>query len=138
MGETLFRSGKQAEAVSFYLKSNQYLGWDEHISVAMARTYEAMHKREEALATYQEIMASCKSCHKRVNPFVRQRYAELSYEAGDISGGILETYFALCQEDSENQAHYFGRISDVYRRPGHPTEARRYLEMAQLSVGIEH
>jgi len=138
MGETLFRSGKQAEAVSFYLKSNQYLGWDEHISVAMARTYEAMHKREEALATYQEIMASCKSCHKRVNPFVRQRYAELSYEAGDISGGILETYFALCQEDSENQAHYFGRISDIYRRQGHPTEARRYLEMAQLSVGIEH
>jgi len=138
MGETLFRSGKQAEAVSFYLKSNQYLGWDEHISVAMARTYEAMHKREEALATYQEIMASCKSCHKRVNPFVRQRYAELSYEAGDISGGILETYFALCQEDSENQAHYFVRISDIYRRQGHPTEARRYLEMAQLSVGIEH
>ena len=137
MGETLFRSGKQAEAVSFYLKSNQYLGWDEHISVAMARTYEAMHKREEALATYQEIMASCKSCHKRVNPFVRQRYAELSYEAGDISGGILETYFALCQEDSENQAHYFGRISDIYRRQGHPTEARRYLEMAQAAVSIE-
>ena len=137
MGETLFRSGKQAEAVSFYLKSNQYLGWDEHISVAMARTYEAMHKREEALATYQEIMASCKSCHKRVNPFVRQRYAELSYEAGDISGGILETYFALCQEDSENQAHYFGRISDIYRRQGHPAEAQRYLEIAREAISIE-
>jgi tetratricopeptide (TPR) repeat protein len=134
MGETLFRSGKQAEAVSFYLKSNQYLGWDEHISVAMARTYEAMDKREEALATYQEVMASCKSCHKRVNPFVRKRYAELSYEAGDISGGILETYFALCQEDSENQGHYFGRISDIYKRQGHPAEAQRYLDMAQAAV----
>ena len=134
MGETLFRSGKQAEAVSFYLKSNQYLGWDEHISVAMARTYEAMGQKEEALATYQEVMASYKSCHKRVNPLVRQRYAELSYEAGDISGGILETYFALCQEDSENQGHYFGRISDIYRRQGHPTEAQRYLDMAQAAV----
>ena len=137
MGETLFRSQKQAEAVSFYLKSNQYLGWDEHISVALARTYEAMGKREEALATYQEVMASCKSCHKRVDPFVRQRYAELSYEAGDISGGILETYFALCQEDPENKGHYFGRISDIYKRQGHPAEAQRYLDMAQAAVSIE-
>jgi tetratricopeptide (TPR) repeat protein len=138
MGETLFRSGKQAEAVSFYLKSNQYLGWDEHVSVALARTYEAMHKREEALATYQEVMASCKSCHKRVNPFVRQRYAELSYEAGDISGGILETYFVLCQEDPESQGHYFGRISDIYKRQGHPAESQRYLDMAQAAVSIEY
>ena len=138
MGETLFRSGKQAEAVSFYLKSNQYLGWDEHISVALARAYEAMDKGEEALATYQEVMASCKSCHKRVNPFVRQRYAELSYGAGDISGGLLETYFALCQEDPENKAHYFHRISDIYTRQGHPGEAQRYLEMAREAVSIEH
>ncbi len=111
----------------------EYLGWSEPIAVALARTYENMNRKEEALSTYQEVMASCKSCHKRVNPFVRQRYAELSYEAGDISGGILETYFALCQEDSENQARYFGRISDIYRRQGHPTEAQRYLDMAQAA-----
>jgi len=138
MGETLFRSNKPDEAVSFYLKSNQYLGWNEHISVALARAYEAVNKGEEALATYQEVMAGCKSCHKRVNPFVRQRYAELSYEAGDISGGILETYFALCQEDPENQGHYFGRISDIYKRQGHPAEAKRYHDMAREAVSIEH
>jgi len=131
MGETLFRSGKQEEAVSFYLKSNEYLGWNEPVAIALARTYEAMHKREAALATYQEVMAGCKSCHKQVNPFVRQRYADLSYEAGDISGGLLETYFSLCQEDPENQGQYLARISEIYKRQGHPAEAERYLKIAR-------
>jgi tetratricopeptide (TPR) repeat protein len=137
MGETLFRSGKQAEAVAFYRKSNKYLGWNEHISIALARTYEAMDKREEALVIYQEVMASCKSCRGRVNPFVRQRYAELRYEAGDISSGLLETYFAICQEDSENQGHYFSRISDIYQRQGHLAEAQRYLNMAREALSLE-
>lgn len=131
MGETLFRSGKAAEAVSFYLKSIEYLGWNESIAVALARTYEAMDRRREALATYQDVMAGCKSCRRRLDPFVSQRYAELSYEAGDISGGLLETYFSLCQENPENQSQYFSRISDIYKRQGYPNEARRYLEMAR-------
>jgi tetratricopeptide (TPR) repeat protein len=131
MGETLFRSGKQKEALSFYLKSNEYLGWNEPVAISLARTYEAMDKREEALATYQEVMAGCKSCHKQVNPFVRQRYAELSYEAGDISSGLLETYFSLCQEDPENQGQYLDRISDLYKRQGYPEEAERYMEIAR-------
>jgi len=131
MGETLFRSGKQMEAVSFYLKSIEYLGWDEQIAVALAKIYEAMDSRKEALAVYQEIMDGCKSCRRRANPFVRQRYAELKYEAGDISSGLLEAYFILCRENPENQHHYFGRISDIYKRQGYPEEARRYLEIAR-------
>ena len=131
MGETLFRSGKQAEAVSFYLKSIEYIGWDEQIAVALAGIYEALDRKKEALATYQEVMAGCKSCRRRVNPFVRQRYAELGYEAGDISSGLLDTYFSLCRENPENQGLYFGRISDIYKRQGHATEAQRYLDMAR-------
>ena len=131
MGETLFRSGKQAEAISFYHKSIEYLGWDEQIAVALAGIYEAIDRKKEALATYQEVMDGCKSCHKKVNPFVRQRYAELKYEAGDISSGLLDTYFSLCRENPENQGIYFGRISDIYKRQGYPTEAQRYLEMAR-------
>lgn len=131
MGETLFRSGDAEEAVSFYLKSMEYLGWSEPIAVALARTYENMNKKEEALSTYQEVMAGCKSCHSRVDPLVRQRYAELSYGAGDISDGLLENYFSLCREDHENQGQYFARISDIYMRQGHPGEAQRYLEMAR-------
>ncbi len=131
MGETLFRSGKQAEAVSFYLKSIEYLGWDEQIAVALAGTYEAMDRKKEALASYQEVMAGCKSCRRQVNPLVRQRYAELEYEAGDISSGLLDTYFSLCRENPENQGLYFGRISDIYKRQGYPAEAKRYLDMAR-------
>jgi len=130
MGETLLRSGKQGEAVSFYLKSIEYLGWSETIAIALAGTYEAMDRKEDALGTYQEVMAGCKSCHRRVNPFARQRYAELTYEAGDISSGLLETYFSLCREEPDNQGQYFARISDIYKRQGYPAEAQRYLEMA--------
>lgn len=131
MGETLSRSGKQEKAVSFYMKSIEYLGWNDTIAVALARIYETMDRKEEALMTYREVMDSCKSCYKRVNPFVRQRYAELNYEAGDISGGLLESYFSLCRENPENQAHYFARISDIYKRQGYAAEARRYLEIAR-------
>ncbi len=130
MGETLFRSGDVEEAVSFYLKSMEYLGWSEPIAVALARIYENMNRKEEALSTYQEVMAGCKSCHSRVDPFVRQRYAELSYGAGDISDGLLENYFSLCREDRKNQGQYFVRISEIYKRQGYPAEAERYLEMA--------
>lgn len=131
MGETLFRSGKQMEAVSFYLKSIEYLGWDEQIAVSLAKIYETTGRKNEALATYQEVMDGCKSCRRRVNPFVRQRYAELKYETGDISSGLLDAYFSLCRENPENQSRYFGRISDIYRRQGYPAEAQRYLEMAR-------
>ena len=131
MGETLFRSGKQSQAVSFYQKSIEYLGWDQQIAVALARIYEVMDRKKEALTTYQEIMTGCKSCHRRVDPFVRQRYAELKYEAGDISGELVETYFSLCRQNPENQRLYFGRISDIYKRQGYPAEAQRYLELAR-------
>ncbi len=131
MGETLFRSGKQSQAVSFYQKSIEYLGWDQQIAVALARIYEVMDRKKEALTTYQEIMTGCKSCHRRVDPFVRQRYAELKYEAGDISGELVETYFSLCRQNPENQRLYFGRISDIYKRQGYPAEAQRYMELAR-------
>ena len=131
MGETLFRSGKQAEATSFYLKSIAYLGWHEEIAIALARVYEAMDRSKEALETYREIMAGCKNCRRQVAPFVLQRYAELSYVSGDISSGLLDTYFSLCRETPEHQGHYFNRISDIYQRQGYPDEAQRYLEMAR-------
>ena len=42
MGETLNRSGKFAEALDFYRKGIEYLGWQEPIAVALARTHEAI------------------------------------------------------------------------------------------------
>lgn len=131
MGATLLRSGKHEDALSFYQKSIEYLGWSESIAIALAQSYEAMQRQNEALATYAEVINSCKSCHKRVDPFVKQRYAELMYQSGDASGGLVEMYFTLCQEDSPNAYRYYQRISAIYQRQGHTDEAKRYQEIAR-------
>jgi len=131
MGETLFRSGKTSDAVSFYRKSMEYLGWQEPLAIALARTLAAAGRTEKALSAYQEIMASCTSCRRRADPWVRHQYAELRYDAGDVSSELLEMYFDLCRENLENQDHYYYRISDIYHRQGYADEARRYLEIAQ-------
>ena len=131
MGETLRRSDKLEEAVSFYLKSIEYLGWQEPIAVALARTYEAAGRNKEALEAYQEIASNCRSCHQRLDPLVRHRYAELRYQAGDVSSDLLETYFALCSENPSDQERYYRRISIIYEQQGYPDEARRYLEIVR-------
>ena len=131
MGETLFKRGSFAEAESFYQNSIRYTGWSEPIATALARTYEALDSPEMALKTYAEIMNACKSCRQHVNPFIKQRYAELSFEVGDISSGILDLYFSLCDEDLQNRPHYFRRISEIYSRQGYHEEAKRYLRFAQ-------
>lgn len=131
MGETLYRSGKFAEATDFYLKSMEYLGWQEPLAVALARLYEATEKLEEALEMYQEITNNCKSCQQHLDPSVRHRYAELRYETGEISGDLLESYFTLCTENPNEQILYYRRISDIYERQGYPDEAKRYLAIAR-------
>jgi len=130
MGETLRRSDKLAEAVSFYLKSIEYLGWQESIAVALARTYDAAGQNKEALEAYQEIVSNCRSCHQRLDPLVRHRFAELRYQAGDMSSDLLETYFALCRENPRDKDRYYRRISIIYEKQGYADEARRYLEIA--------
>jgi tetratricopeptide (TPR) repeat protein len=135
MGETLNRSGKYAEAVDFYLKGIEYLGWREPIALALARTHEAAGKSDEALTIYREIVNNCKSCHQRLDPYVRHRYAELLYATGERSGGLLDNYFALCAENPNDRYLYYQRISDIYERQGHPDEARRYRAIARQEEG---
>ncbi len=134
MGETLHRSGDFAKATDFYLKANEYLGWQEPIAVALARTHEAADQLDEALGIYQEVVNNCKSCHQRLDPFVRHRYAELRYESGDISGDLVEAYFALCSENPSEQNLYYRRISDIYDRQGYADEAKRYRAIARQVV----
>jgi tetratricopeptide (TPR) repeat protein len=131
MGETLFKAGNYAEAESFYQNSIRYTGWNESVATALARTFEALGSPEKALKSYGEIMNACKGCRQQVNPFVKQRYAELSYESGDISSSIVELYFSLCNEDPQNRSHYFRRLSEIYSRQGYHEEAQRYLAFAE-------
>jgi tetratricopeptide (TPR) repeat protein len=131
MGETLFKSGSYDDAEAFYQNSIHYTGWSEPVATALARIYEAMGLPEKALASYGEIMRSCKSCRQQIAPFVKQRYAELTFEAGDMSTGLIELYFALCSEDPGNRSHYYRRLSEIYSRQGYHEEANRYLKFAE-------
>ena len=135
MGETLYRSGNFAGAIDFYLKGIEYLGWQEPIAIALARTYEAADQLEEALSIYQEIVNNCKSCHQRLDPHVRHRYVELLFAGGERSSDLLDNYFALCSENPTYQHHYYQRISDIYERQGYPDEATRYRAIARQVEG---
>jgi len=135
MGETLYRSGKFPEAIDFYIKSIEYLGWQEPIAIALAGTHEAAGQLDEALEVYREIDNNCKSCHQRLDPHVRHRYAELLYARGERSGELLDNYFALCSENPKDQERYYRRISDIYEGQGYPDEARRYRVIAKQAGG---
>jgi tetratricopeptide (TPR) repeat protein len=131
MGETLHRSGDFAKTTDFYLKAIEYLGWQEPIAIALARTHEAADQLDEALGIYQEVVNNCKSCHQRLDPYVRHRYAELLYSSGETSSELLDSYFALCSENPKDQHLYYQRISDIYDRQGYSDEARRYSAIAR-------
>ncbi len=135
MGETLSRSGDFNGATDFYLKGIEYLGWQEPIAVALAQTHEAADRPDEALAIYQDIVSNCKSCHQRLDPYVRHRYAELLYATGESSSDLLDSYFALCSENPNDRILYYQRISDIYERQGYPEEARRYRAIARQIEG---
>jgi tetratricopeptide (TPR) repeat protein len=127
VGETLFRAEKIPEAVLFYLAYIEKNGWNEHVAKSLANAYDTIGLEEKARTVYSEIVAACRGCGSRVDPYVKQRYADLSYEAGDISESILELYLSLCREDPDNRSRYYQRISEIYSRHGHHEEAKRYL-----------
>jgi tetratricopeptide (TPR) repeat protein len=129
-GETCFYQKKFDEAVSIYLGVIEKDGWDEHIARFLAKTYEALGLKEEAMSVYGEIMGKCQGCGKRPDPYIMQRYAENSFAVGDYSTGILEIYLNLTKTDPENQKHYFQKISEIYSHQGNQKEAKRFSGFA--------
>lgn len=125
-GESLSRAGRHQEAEIFYRDLLESRGWDEHIAISLAATYEALGKKEEALGLYSEAMTQCHGCGARVNPFVKQKYADISMEQGDSSSQILEIYLSLIDEDPGRREVYFGKIEEIYTAMGNEREARRY------------
>jgi hypothetical protein len=75
-------------------------------------------------------MDQCSSCHSRIDPVVKHKYAELCFEAGNTGTDILEMYLSLAQEIPENAAHYFDRISLIYSDRGNLSEAERFRSFA--------
>jgi len=125
-GESLGRAGRHQEAESFYRDLLQSHGWDEHTAMSLAVTYESLGKKEKALDLYSEIMAQCRGCGARINPFVKQKYADISMELGDYSAQILEIYLSLIDEDPAGRENHFRKVEQIYAAMGNEREARRY------------
>ena len=134
IGETLFNAGQYYDAESHYLDYLDSHGWDETIALALARTFEALGSKEKALKQYSEIMNRCQGCGSRIDPFVKQKYADISLETGDHSTNILEIYLGLVQEKPENRTDYYQKISMIYKLNGNENEARRFRSFAEQSL----
>ena len=130
-GETLYLDLKFQEAETHFLKYLQSCKWDENIAKALAKVYEARKLPEKALDIYAKLMNACQGCGHKPDPFLKQRYAEISLAAGDHSSKILELYLSLIQEDPENQAIYYQKVSQIYKLQGNDIEALRFETFAE-------
>jgi len=129
-GETLFQAGLFDVAKTFYRDFLATYGWDESIAGALARTYEALNEMDHARRMYQEIMGHCGSCHSRIDPLVKEKVADLSFDAGLHTTAILELYLTLAQERPEKASAYYAKVGRIYQTLGNEAEAGRFLALA--------
>jgi tetratricopeptide (TPR) repeat protein len=130
-GETLYQAEKYAEAKKFYRDFMKNYEWNEGIARAMAKTHEALGEMANARYLYKDIMDQCRSCHSRIDPFIKQRFADLSFGSGLNTTEILELYLSLAQEIPQNAAEYYQKISRIYASQGNKTEARRFEAISE-------
>lgn len=130
-GETLSKAGSHPEAVSYYQDFMEAYGWNEPLAIALAGTLETLGDLERARGLYAKIMDQCRSCHTRIDPLVKRKFADISFDLGQHSSAIMEMYLSLAQDDPENAPLYFLKISRIYASMGNEEEARRFRVFAQ-------
>ena len=130
-GETHYHAGNFADAKDFYRNFMATYGWNELVARALAKTQEAMNELANARNVYREIMDQCRSCHARLDPFIKQRYADLCFDSGMYNNEILELYLSLAQEIPANATDYFEKVSRIYTAQGNKGEARRFRAIAE-------
>jgi tetratricopeptide (TPR) repeat protein len=130
-GETLSQAGSHPEAASLYQDFMEAHGWNETLAIALAGTLEKLGDLESARDLYAEIMDQCRSCHTRIDPLIKRKFADISFDLGRHSSTIMEMYLSLVQDDQENAPLYFQKISRIYASMGNEEEARRFREFAQ-------
>ncbi len=134
-GESMSQAGRHAEAAAFYQAFLNENGHHDAVLRALAGSYEALEKPEEARALYIQIMNQCRSCHTHVDPLVRRKFADISFDLNERSMPVLESYFSLAQEDPINRPFYYQRISDIYAAMGNREQARRFQGFARQVTG---
>lgn len=130
-GETFFQAEKFGEAKSFYREFLKNHGWNESIARALAKTHEALGEMANARNLYSEIMAQCQSCNARLDPYIKQKFADLSFASGLNTTAVLELYLSLANEIPQNAAEYYQKISKIYSAQGNREEARRFQQIAE-------
>lgn len=130
-GETWFRGGNYTKTKTFYQTFLKEYGWNERIARALASTHEALNELANARNVYREIMAQCSSCRARIDPFVKERYADLCFDSGMLNTEILEIYLALAQEVPAKTAAYYDKVSRIYAAQGNEREAARFRAIAE-------
>jgi tetratricopeptide (TPR) repeat protein len=130
-GETLFRAGDHAAAKTLYQTFLKTYDWDERIALKLAKTHEALNELANARNLYREMMAQCRSCHKRIKPMIKEQYADLCFDSGMLSSDILELYLSLAQEVPAKAAAYYEKVSHIYATQGNAAEAARFRAIAE-------
>jgi predicted Zn-dependent protease len=130
-GENLYQSGSFSEAKQFYQDFLKNYGWSEPIARSLAKTHEALDEIANARNLYREIMNQCQSCHAKIDPFVKQKYADLCFSSGLFSTEVLELYLSLAQQNPANTSEYYQKISRIYASQGNDAEARRFELLAE-------
>ncbi|MEN8243733.1 MAG: tetratricopeptide repeat protein [Thermodesulfobacteriota bacterium] len=130
-GETRRRAGDDPGARSFYLQFMETHGWHESIARALAETNIAMGEMAEARGIYQSIMDNCLSCHVRIDPFIKEQYAEVCFATGSRDTATLELYLSLAQEIREKAPLYYDRVSRIYADQGNEAEASRFRSFSE-------
>ncbi len=130
-GETFFQAECFREAISLYQGFIEDYGWSNEIGKALAEAYEASGDLKSAQDIYGNIMDQCTSCHTTIDPFVKRKFADISFDLGQHSTAVLEMYLSLGQEDSQNAPFYYQRISEIYSSLGNEVEARRFQAFAR-------
>jgi tetratricopeptide (TPR) repeat protein len=130
-GETLFHAGNYSGAKELYQHFFRTYSWNETVARALAKTHEALKEFANARSLYRKIMDQCRSCYAHIDPFVKQRYADLCFDSGMMSTDILDLYLSLAREIPANAPEYYEKVSRIYAAQGNHTEAGRFRTIAE-------
>jgi predicted Zn-dependent protease len=130
-GETFFQAKRYGDAKTFYRNFLKTYEWNESIARALAKTHEALGEMANARNIYSEIMAQCNSCHARIDPYIKQKFADLSFASGLNTTAVLELYLSLAREVPQNAVEYYQKISKIYSAQGNREEARRFQQISE-------
>jgi tetratricopeptide (TPR) repeat protein len=130
-GETLYHAGRYKEAKAFYRDLLKTYDWNETIARVLAKSHEALNEMANARNIYRQIMEQCHSCRARIDPYIKLKYADLSFTSGLHTAEVLELYLSLVRETPGDKAEFYQKISQIYTTQGNTTEARRFELFAE-------